>query len=280
MRRTTNIRTLGLHQITVMEADPIALIEIARGAGYGEVCVFTHIPAIGSTEANGKKPHFPLVTEANKQDVLAALDNRGIRVANAEFFSIFEGVDIESFRPGLELACELRARCVVTHVLDPDQLRAEDSLARLAELAAEYSLDVGLEFMGVSPACNSIAKAVHYARTINSSHFGIAVDMLHMMRTGTSVADLKPVPSELIKYAQVCDGATLDLSADYMDEALNGRLIPGAGCFPIADILKALPKNVPLDIEVPNLTRQGRGITGLRFAREAFSATQNLLMDL
>jgi len=277
MNNTKMARPLGLHQITAMEAEPPELIEIAHAAGYQEVCLFTHIPAIYSSAEEGSEPSFPKVTATNKKDVLARLHDLGIAVANIEFFSVYEGVNIEDFRAGLELGQELGARCAVTHVLDPDFDRAADSLARLAELASEYSLDVALEFMGVSPACNSIAKAVEYMRTVKKDNFGIAVDMLHMVRSGSTLSDLKSVSPECIKYAQLCDGKTLEVSSDYLDEALNGRLVPGEGCFPIKEILQALPSQVPLDVEVPSQAKQAQGITALERAKAAFEASQRLL---
>ncbi|MCK9563635.1 MAG: sugar phosphate isomerase/epimerase [Bacteroidales bacterium] len=272
-------RPLGLHQITAMEAEPAELIEIAHAVGYREVCLFTHIPAIDSTTVEGSEPSFPLVTTTNKKEVMARLKDLDISVANIEFFSIYAGLDVENFRPGLELGQELNARCAVTHVLDPDFSRAVDSLARLAEMASEYSLDVGLEFMGVSPPCNSIARAVEYMRSVNRDNFGIAVDMLHMIRTGGTVSDLRAVPEKSIKYAQICDGKSLAVSADYMDEALNGRLMPGEGHFPIKEILKALPNHIPLDVEIPSLAKQKLGMTALQRAKTAFEMSQKLLNE-
>ena len=272
MTRTSTPRPLGLHQITAMDLEPAALVKVARDTGYSEVCVFTHIP-----EIDGSRPSFPLVTPTTKQDVLTAMSDDNIAIANIEFFSIFEHTEINAFRQGLELGHELGARCAVTHIFDPERARAEASLGRLAELASEYSLDVAIETMGATLPCNSIAKTLQYITAVNRPNLGIAIDMLHMVRTGTTLTDIKAIPSELIKYAQVCDGRSLDVSADYMEEALTARLIPGDGCFPIAGLLQALPALIPIDVEIPNLNRQQQGIGAAQFAKDAFDATQRLL---
>ena len=278
MNSINSNRAIGLHQITAMEAEPAELVEIAHAAGYQEVCVFTHIPNFGGADEE-QESQFPVVTDSNKMDVLAALQHTGVKIANVEFFSIYEGLELESFRKGLQLGKELGARCAVTHVLDANEARATELLIQLADMAAEYDLKVGLEFMGVSPPCNSIDKAVEFAKAVNRPNLGIAVDMLHLTRTGSSTETLRTIPPQLIQYAQVCDGRTSEVSADYMDEALNHRMLPGTGCFAIADILKALPEEVALDVEVPNVERQNAGITALAFAKECRQATLALLND-
>jgi len=260
-----------------MEAEPPELVSIASAVGCQQVCLFTNIPVFDSSEAANSSSPFPLVTESNRQLLRARLRDTGVAIANIEFFSLTPGLDIESYRHGLELGSELGARCAVTHIYDPDPARALDNLGRLSDMAAEYALDVALEFMGVSPDCASIQRAVDLVQQVRRDNLGIAVDMLHLVRTGGTPEDVAAVSPGLIRYAQLCDGADMRVCADYMEEALHARMVPGAGCFPLRELLEALPQSTPLDVEVPRLARQQAGMPALARAQQAVSASRRLI---
>ena len=66
-------------------------------------------------------------------------------------------------------------------------------------------------------------------------------------------------------------------TSDYFTEAIGGRLIPGEGCFPILDIIEALPRAIALDVEVPSIAMQSRGVPALERARRAVTASRRLI---
>ncbi|MFA7586545.1 MAG: TIM barrel protein, partial [Novosphingobium sp.] len=154
-------RPLALHQITAMEASPAELVSIAAEAGCQSVCIFTHIPAVALPDGSESAP-FPLVTQDNVAEVKERLQATGIKVENIEYFPVAPDGAIEDFRKGFQLGAELGARRAVVHIHDADDARAVDTLGRLADLAAEYDLSIGLEFMGITPACNSIQRAAWF----------------------------------------------------------------------------------------------------------------------
>lgn len=273
----TSERPLGIHQITAMEASPVDLVSIASELGCDEVCVFTHLPKLQPGDAPAGDPGFPTVTPETKSAMQLRLAETGVRVANIEFFSLTPWMDFDAYRQGLELGAELGARCAVTHVLDPDPQRALENLGRLGEMAGSFGLQLAIEFMAASPDCGSIGAAAELAQMVGRHNIGIAIDMLHLVRSGGTPDDIRQVPAELIRYAQVCDGAHNRVTADYMDEALTARMVPGQGCFPISEILAALPPTLPLDIEIPRLTEQQAGVVALDRVREAVIATRRLL---
>jgi hypothetical protein len=41
------MRRLGLHQLTLTDADPLALVSIAHAVGCPKICVFVHVEAAG-----------------------------------------------------------------------------------------------------------------------------------------------------------------------------------------------------------------------------------------
>jgi sugar phosphate isomerase/epimerase len=237
------MRALGLHNLAAIEVDPVAFVSIAAETGCQEISVFVHLP---NTRAS-----FPVVTPENWRAVDAGLRQTGLKLANVETFMIAPNTDLAAFRPALERGAALGARRAVTQIFDPEERRAVDTLGRLCEMAASLDLGVGLEFMALSPACDSIGRAEHFVRQVARPNLGIAVDALHLVRSGGSPADVAAVEPGLIAYAQLCDGTDLTVTRDYVQEAIGDRLAPGDGRFPLKALIEALPAAIPLELEVP-----------------------------
>lgn len=267
-------RPLAIHQITVMDASPAELVAIAAAVGCQQVCVFTHIPAAAMPDGRKSSP-FPLITRADAEEVKAALAKHGVGIGNIEFFPITPDLSVEIYREGLALGAELGAQRAVTHIHDTDDQRAIANLQALADMAAEYGLVLGIEFMGLTPACNSVERAAWFREQAGRPNIGIAVDALHLARTGGTPADVRAIPAEYICYAQICDGHGLFRSSDYLPEALD-RALPGDGDFPLLELIEALPLAAALDVEVP-CAQRAEGISGLDHAREAVARTRALI---
>ena len=263
------MRPLAIHQITAMEASPPDLLTIAGQVGCQHACVFVHLPT--------PNVPFPAVTKGMIPEMRARMAATGVTVSNIEYFPLTGDVDLDAFLYALDLGAEMGAHRLVTHIHDHDDTRAADNLARLSALAAERKLDVGLEFMGLTPACASIGRAVRFIDLAGKpANAGIAIDCLHLIRTGGTPADVAAVPAEYFSYAQLCDGPDLSVQADYLAEAMN-RMVPGDGVFPIAAILDAMPAATAVDVEVPSITGQQLGIPALDRARRAVEAGRRLM---
>jgi sugar phosphate isomerase/epimerase len=258
-------RPLGLHQITALEVSAPELVAIAHDVGCEHVTVFTHVPSPDLP--------FPAVTTSLVPELLARLDATGVVIGNIEIFPLTEEVDIEAYRPAVEVGARLGCRRLVTVVYDPDEARATESLVRLSELASEYGLGVGLEFMSLIPGCTTIEAAVGFIHRAGRSNIGLAVDPLHLVRSGGTPADVAAQPAELVAYAQLCDGLDTAATADYMGEVFD-RTVPGEGVFPLAAFVEALPAATPIDVEVPSLSaappleRARRAVAGARAVLE------------
>jgi sugar phosphate isomerase/epimerase len=259
---------LALHQITAMEASPPELLSIAAEVGCSHACVFVHLPT--------PNVPFPAVTPEMVGEMRARMGATGVGVSNLEYFPLMADTDVADFRAPLDLGAELGAHRLVAHIHDPDDMRAAANLAALADLAAERGLQVGLEFMGLTPACNSIARAVRFVELAARPNVGIAVDCLHVVRTGGTAEDISAVPPEFFSYGQLCDGPDMSVQGDYLTEAMN-RMVPGEGVFPIQAMVEATPAAVPFDVEVPSLTGQQQGIPALERARKAAAAGRRIL---
>lgn len=103
----------------------------------------------------------------------------------------------------------------------------------------------------------------------------IAIDALHLFRTGGTLEQLKTVNPQIIGYAQLCDGPHFRKSDDYVEEAMN-RMIPGEGMFPLRALIELLGDHVNLDIEVPHYAAAPH-FNPENWARQAIAASKALL---
>lgn len=267
---------LDLHQITALEAGPIGLVDIAAQVGARSICIFVHEPEEALPGRKGPRVRFPTLDKQSKPEMLARMRDSGITVSNLEFFPLSAQVDVCRFGAALELGREVGGQCVVTHIHDPDFSRAVATLGSFCELARRFELSVGLEFMGLSPPCASIAKAKEFLLAARQGNLGIAVDALHLVRTGSKPAELAGLAPSQIAYAQLCDGKHLQPRSDYLDEALD-RELPGEGCFPLREMIEALPPSIRIDVEVPSETRKKQGMSPLERASSAMLASRRLI---
>ena len=232
-------------------------MELAAEAGFDEVTVFA-----SPLSASGLSS---IVTPENSARIRAKLAELDLRIANVECFILTPQTVVNNFIPAFELAAELGARGVGVILFDPDEQRVIDNLGRLSGLLEDFPLRAGIEFMGLTPKWKTLREMAALVQQINRDNLGVAVDLLHLIRTGGGpqqiagnlttggVSSSADIDSRWISHVQLCDGASIDVTDDYAREAGGDRLIPGEGVFPIAEFLAALPGDVPLELEVPQL---------------------------
>lgn len=247
---------LALHHVSVMEVDPLTLVDLAADAGCDGVCVFTNTPLLPS-EGGEIDLGFPLVTRDLVIAFKQRLAERNMSVGNVEFFPVTEALNLDDYRAGLQIGQDIGAARIVTHIHDGNFDRAAANLHALGKVAADYGLIACLEFTPLFPACASIEDAVRIIKASGSDNVRIGVDALHLERSGGTPADVAAVDPQLIGYSQICDGP-LGRGEGYFDEALD-RQIAGAGAFPLRELIRVLPKHTAFDVEIPlrKLAKQG-----------------------
>lgn len=261
---------LALHQITMMEGGPEGLVPFAAEAGLDGVCLFTATPVDGQGQ-----DMFPVVTPAASASFKRLLRDHDMRVINAEYFPVMAEQDVAAYAPAITVAAELGAKRIVTHIHETNRNRAEDQLSKLCAMARENGLEVGLEFTGFSAGCNSLSAAVTVHGRVHQPNLGIAIDALHLFRTGGTLEQVEVVDPAIINYVQLCDGPDFRLSGEYLDEAMN-RMIPGEGVFPLKKLVALLGPHVDIDIEVPDFSGSG-GSDAKLWANRAVTASRNIL---
>ncbi|MES2290716.1 MAG: TIM barrel protein [Pseudomonadota bacterium] len=267
-------RPLALHHLTVRESPFGELVEIAAENGCEAICVFAHAPRVPIPGA--KFTEYPTVNRTNQAEVVSALRANGIGVGNIEFFPVTAGLDLDDYREAFAVGAEVGAKRAVTHIHDIDDSRALDTLGRLCDEAARFGLKLGLEFMGLTPACASIQRASWFVENVGRANIGIALDALHLVRTGGTPEDVAAIPAEQFCYSQICDGHGLFVTGDYRGEGQD-REPPGDGDWPLRAIYSALPAATPIDVEVPSTTRVEQGVLPRERARRAVERSRALL---
>jgi sugar phosphate isomerase/epimerase len=106
---------------------------------------------------------------------------------------------------------------------------------------------------------------------------GILFDTWHLVRAGCGPEHLRQIEPGLIRYVQVNDGLARIAPEAMIGESLQERLYPGEGAFPLVDLLKAAPRDVPWAIETPSLRRAQAGITAEAQARETMALMRGLV---
>jgi len=275
---------LALHHFTLFDLPPEELIAVAAQAGCDSVCLFVDIPD-GLVAADGVTPLFATVNRDNYRIVTRALKDSGVSLTNLEFYPLGEQPDFDRYRQSLALGAELGGRLAVVHMHDRQRARAEESLGCFCDIAAEFDLQAGLEFMAPTPGCPDLATALALVGAVARSNLGVAVDLLHAHLTGATPQQVAAIPANRMAYAQVCDTSHPSSTPvilngdDYMAVAFD-RQYPGEGVVPVADYIAALPADTRWDVEVPSPAYRQRGLSALEHARRAVSVANLYLNHL
>jgi sugar phosphate isomerase/epimerase len=193
-------------------------------------------------------------------------------------FGIAPGKDVADNEEDLVILRELGADTICGVSLDTDLNRSIDQLGKLAEMAARVGIEVVLEYV---PTCAiaDLPGALAALKQIDAGNMRLLIDTMHHVRSGGTAADLATLPAELIGYIQISDVPLAPRMPVYLEEALHDRLPPGTGELPLADLLAALPRHVPIGLEVP-MSRQALAEGAARqHVRACVEGTRRLLPD-
>ncbi|MCI4665107.1 MAG: sugar phosphate isomerase/epimerase [Neomegalonema sp.] len=238
-------RPLFVAHLTAIDLPPPAFIEAAARAGFEGV----GLRLLRVTESS---PGYPLMDDAAMlADTKAAMAATGLRVADIEFVKIEPDTAPETLAPLLDVGAELGARHLITAPYDPDLSRMADRLSALSELAAARNIRLALEFFPWTVLPDLSAARAMAARCDDA--IGILVDSLHFDRSGSSLAELKATPPELLPFAHICDAPVAPpyTEAQLLHAARAERLPPGDGEIDLPAIIEALPPDIPLAAEAP-----------------------------
>jgi sugar phosphate isomerase/epimerase len=240
----------SLAHLTVLGCAPPEMIYIAARAGYDYVSIrpiYMGLPG---------EPNYAL---AEKRDLLrqtkAALKTTGVRLHDIELARIFDGVDVKSYLPAMQVAAELGGRAVLSSIWSGEREYYIEKFAELCDLARTLGLTVDLEYVPVA-AVRDLAGAVDVLRTIDRPNAGLMVDMHHVHRARDDPSALDGLPREWFHFAHLCDApAEIPTERQEMIRIMReARLYVGEGGIDVAAILEHVPPCV-YSIELPNKAR-------------------------
>ena len=269
----------SLAALTVLELSPPEMVAVAAEAGYDAV-------GLRLIPATPEERHFPLV---NDRDLLRrtqqALRDTGLKVLDIEILRLKPETHIvEEFAHILDIGAELGASEVLVAGNDEDLVRTQDNFAQLCELAKSRGLHPHLEFMPWTGVKNleQAASVVGNVRGSGVNNACLLVDAFHFNRSASRLETLASVPPEWLRYVQLCDVAgpiPSDMN-EILRQARQERCFPGDGDIELISLLHALPRDIPISLEIPTEGLRQQGVSALERAQRALTKTRELLAAL
>lgn len=238
--------TLSLSPLTILDAAPPDQVVAAAGAGFGAV-------GIRVAPAADEKVWPMLGDTPTMRETLVRLADSGVGVLDVELVMLRPELDRTTALAVLDAGHRLGARFVLTLGYDTDEARLTDHFAWLCDEAAQRGLRPGLEFMKYCPV-QTLDAAVRIVRAAGHPAGCVLVDALHLRRSGGRPDDLVGLDPNLLPYGQLCDGPLDPVwpsDERARAESRTGRLLPGDGEFPLAELVAALPAGGALSVEAP-----------------------------
>ena len=267
-------RPIGLAALTVLELTPPDMVTCAAEAGYDTI----GLRIIPGTPEEVAYPIFgdtPMRRETARR-VAAG----GISVLDIEIFRLKPETDLDEFIPALDTGAALGATeaLVAGHISDEGELA--ERFGAFCDLATRFGIAANLEAMPWTEAKN-FAQAARIVEAAGRSNAGILVDPIHFDRGGSRAEEIATVPRGRLRYAQLCDAPAerpRDLETLLL-QARAERLMPGDGGLDLLGILRALPRDIPLSLEVPMKTL-AKTMPAVERARRMLAKTRTLLQQL
>jgi sugar phosphate isomerase/epimerase len=259
-------RVLSLSSRTLPEVGPAEMVSAAAAAGF---------------EAAGLWVIPDRWDAATTRAVRERTADTGIRVLDIEVLAVTPDVSDDTLGRIVAIGAELGAQYALAISTEPDPARTADRFARLCERAAAGGMRACLEFMRFTTV-RTLAEALAVVRGAGHPAGAVLVDMLHLIRSGGGPDELSGIDPALLPYSQLCDAPAAPPDDDLgtlIDEALNGRVLPGDGGLPVAEILARLPVDCAVSCEILSSALRERFPDPEARAKAVASATRSFLAD-
>ncbi len=183
------------------------------------------------------------------RDVRTRLDDTGVTALDME--PIFVTPDGDHGDRVIDAAARVGARnlLIVSRGVNDDVFA--ERFADLCDLAAPHGIGCSIEFMAFMSVA-TMPQALAILDDVDRPNGHVLIDQLHLARTGGTIADVTAIDPARLAYAQLCDAASSgpDDLPGLVREALDERLVLGAGELAVNDFVDALPAHTALSLEV------------------------------
>ena len=267
-------RPIGLAALTVLELTPPEMVGCAAEAGYDTI----GLRIIAGTP---EEVQHPIIGDTPmRRETIRRIEDGGIRMLDIEIFRLKPETDVAEFEAALETGAALGATeaLVAGHI--PDEARLAERFGAFCDLAARFGIAANLEPMPWTEAKN-FAQGARIVAAAGRANGGILVDPIHFDRGGSRPEEIASVQRARLRYAQLCDAPAerpRDLETLLL-QARAERLMPGDGGLDLMAILRALPRDIALSLEVPMKTL-AQSVPALERSRRLLAKTRALLRKL
>jgi len=242
-----------LSRLTALPLQPAEFVYVAAMCGYD----YASLRPIRMGLAGE-----PIYTSAQKpllfEQLKRAVADTGVSVYDIELARIFDGVDIAEYEAAMVIGKALGAKVVICSIWTDNKPYYTQKFAQLCDLAAKHELYVGLEFVTFA-AVNNLNTTKELIAEVNRSNATHMIDTLHFSRSRVDVSDLDDIPTSQFKLAHICDGPEKIPSIDDKDALIHtargARYYVGEGGIDIAGIIRKLPNDIVLGVELPHIER-------------------------
>jgi sugar phosphate isomerase/epimerase len=267
-------RRIGLAALTVLELAPPDMVSCARDAGYDAVGLRL-IPATPTEIHHDIVGDTPLVRETARR-----IADTGIPVLDIEIFRLKPDTNVADYRAALETGATFGASEALIAGNDPDEPRLIESFAAFCELAAGYGIAANLEPMPWTDV-KTFAEGARIVAAAGHDNAGVLIDPIHFDRAGDVPANIAAAPARRLRYMQLCDAPAQRPSdtETLLLQARAERLMPGDGGLDLRGILRAVPSDVPLSVEIP-MQALSKTLPALPRTRQMLDKARRLLETL
>lgn len=259
------MRSISLAHLTMLDADPLTLIDAGAAGGFDAIGLRI-VPPLPGDAIVPVVGDIPLQRRIRQQ-----LSATGLRILDIEAIWLSPQTQVDELQPALDVGVELGARYVLTVGFDAEPARLLDNFGRLCTLANARGLRPMLEFIPYATIAD-LGSAHDLLQQAAPRDAGLLVDALHLSRSGGHPADIARYDPGLFSYIHLCDApAAAPPSAGLRAE----RLYPGLGELWLDTFLDAFAPDTPVGIEAPSAAFAS--CPPAERARHAGEATRRLL---
>jgi sugar phosphate isomerase/epimerase len=249
-------RKYSLAQLTVLQWSPPELIYNARLIGYDAVGIRPITMGVAGErdfDISKNRELFKLTEQA--------LKDTGISINDIELAKIGDGIDVARYESSFEAAAKLGVKNVISSIWTEKRDFYLEQFAKLCDLARQYGIFVNLEFVTWAEV-RTLAQVREVLNAVRKPNAGILIDTLHFHRSRVDPDELNDCPRELFHFVHICDGpADIPLESsptckeDLIRVGRDAREYAGEGAIDIAGIVKRLPDDAVLSLELPHLEK-------------------------
>ncbi|WP_133064922.1 sugar phosphate isomerase/epimerase family protein [Corynebacterium hadale] len=244
----TTSHPLGIAPLSDLSSAPDEFIRIAHDIGFDFVGLRV-VPVTDTEPQYDLSLGSPLHTRVKR-----ALEETGMRVLDAEFLLLDGSDQRASWLQAMERASSFGANTLTVAVADQNTSRVIDSVSQMVEDGKAFGVVPAIEPISYQAVC-SLPAAVGIAKASGSY---VLPDTLHVSRFSGSPTELREaVDAGLVPMLQLSDCADLPNTdrATLLWESRSKRGLPGLGSGNVAGLLRAVPRTLPISVELPDEER-------------------------